>query len=349
MRVYILGPVTTNTYYGGVAVFDEGLADGFRIIGHQVTLLTNQKNAPDATNEGIEIKKINYSSISKLLKKDKPDYIITELAYAKYLFGLKNVGIRVYYLHGFFNQGFYGVIKAKLAVMYQKLLLKNCDITFANSHFTAMVNQDFFGIHTDRVFHVGVKQNFIDKVKINKTVKEENSVLFAARLVEAKRGMVFLKAIRELVKQNVSIHAYIAGDGNEFLTLKKYVEENDLPVTMLGRLSLDELMDYYCRSEVFVSLDPSEPFGIVFAEALICGCKIVSPYTGGQNEIVDTNPLTRSCVDVTRTEDVAEGIARMLSKGKYPHMSEEQINYFSYVRLANEITDFWNNMNTPIE
>lgn len=45
MKIAILGPVTTKTYFGGVAVFDEELAAGFKHNKWEVVLITNQKNA----------------------------------------------------------------------------------------------------------------------------------------------------------------------------------------------------------------------------------------------------------------------------------------------------------------
>lgn len=43
MKIAILGPVTTKTYFGGVAVFDEELAAGFKHNEWEVVLITNQK------------------------------------------------------------------------------------------------------------------------------------------------------------------------------------------------------------------------------------------------------------------------------------------------------------------
>ena len=40
MKVCILGPVTTNRYWGGVASFDEGLAEAILQKGHDVTVIS---------------------------------------------------------------------------------------------------------------------------------------------------------------------------------------------------------------------------------------------------------------------------------------------------------------------
>ena len=43
MKIGILGPVTTSKYFGGVAIFDEEIANGFEQNNCQVVLLTDQK------------------------------------------------------------------------------------------------------------------------------------------------------------------------------------------------------------------------------------------------------------------------------------------------------------------
>ena len=39
------------------------------------------------------------------------------------------------------------------------------------------------------------------------------------------------------------------------------------------------------RSKYFISCSESEPFGIVFLEALFLGCRVIAPRSGGALEI----------------------------------------------------------------
>ena len=95
------------------------------------------------------------------------------------------------------------------------------------------------------------------------------------------------------------------------------------------------MYDYYKKSEVFVSLNDSEPMGIVFFEAVLLHCKVVSPFTGGQVESLYDLPVNTRCfVDVDSPESIAEGIEKMfLSSGEnlgpgrldlsYEHVAEK--------------------------
>ena len=83
------------------------------------------------------------------------------------------------------------------------------------------------------------------------------------------------------------------------MELKKIVDEYHLNVVFLGRITQENLAHYYSLSEIFVSLNPSEPFGIVFPEALLSQCKIVCPYTGGQVEYLSDYSKSVAFVDET--------------------------------------------------
>ena len=144
-----------------------------------------------------------------------------------------------------------------------------------------------------------------------------------------------LKALDVLKKKNMNYVLYLAGDGEEKGNLLQYAREHEINMQYLGSLSHDELYDYYKKSEVFVSLNDSEPMGIVFFEAVLLHCKVVSPFTGGQVESLYDLPVNTRCfVDVDSPESIAEGIEKMfLSSGEnlgpghldlsYEHVAEK--------------------------
>lgn len=341
MKVCILGPVTTKTYFGGVAIFDEGLAEGFVENGWSAFWVTDQSDAEEKLNQQIPLYKINRRKFKQILDKENPDYIIAQLAYAKYLVGTKTSAKKIYFLHAFFKESYYGLLKSRLAVIYQKFLIKNCDLVFSNSHFTEMINSDFFNIKSDAVFHIGVTSDFYKKVMEAKAVnKEPRSIFFAGRLVPAKGADVLVEAAELLTERGVEYKLYIAGDGAEKENLQKQINALNLSVELLGRVEQEEIVDNYRRAEIFVSLDPSEPFGIVFPEALLSECKIVCPITGGQVEYLNKYHKNVSFVDVRSAKSVADGIEYMLNHGESPLLSDEERQVFTYKNVAGNIIDY---------
>ena len=122
--------------------------------------------------------------------------------------------------------------------------------------------------------------------------------------------------------------------------LKNYVNKNNLNVEFLGRVSQKELVEYYISSEIFVSLNPSEPFGIVFPEALLSQCKIVCPYTGGQVEYLSDYSNSVAFVDETDEKSIALGIEKLLSRGEIPKLTNEQMKSYTYEEISKNILKY---------
>ena len=336
MKIGILGPVTTSKYFGGVAIFDEEIANGFEQNNCQVVLLTDQKEEK-INKDKFNIKKINYINATQIFKNDKFDLIIASLGYAKYLLFDKSNSYKIYFLHGFFNSNYYGKLKSELAVIYQKILIKKCDKILANSNFTKMINSNFFGINADAVIRLGVSSSFYNNIIKRNVKKEPNTILYAGRLVSVKGVEKLIKSLIILQKNNIEYKLLIAGSGPDELELKKIVDEYHLNVVFLGRITQENLAHYYSLSEIFVSLNPSEPFGIVFPEALLSQCKIVCPYTGGQVEYLSDYSKSVAFVDETDENSISNGIKNMLMNGEQPILNDEQMKSFTYKEITRKI------------
>lgn len=341
MKIAILGPVTTKTYFGGVAVFDEELAAGFKHNEWEVVLITSQKNA-DSEKNGVPIRKINAISASKIINEEKPDIILASLQYAKYWSFCRSNAVKIYFLHGFFNRSYYGKLKSELASLYQKLISKQSQYIFANSYFTKMVNDQFFEIYANQVFHLGVTTEYYNAILNTNVSKEKGTILYVGRLVSVKGVGNLLRAMKVLKDRGMPYKAYIAGDGPDRENLGAYVEKNNLDVNFLGRVSQKDLVDYYARTELFVSLNPSEPFGIVFPEALLARCKIVCPCTGGQVEYLMDYKDTVAFIDETSPNAVANGIERLGKSSTAVGLSDERMRSFQYDFIAKEMINYLN-------
>ena len=343
MKIFILGPLQTKDYFGGVATFDEGLAHGFLSQGHAVFVFTDQNNV--LPTQDLTVVRLNKKRLVQSIDIEKPDIIIAQLAYAKYLVGVNTSATKVYYLHAFFKQSYYGKIRSELAVIYQKALIKHFDYVISNSHFTDVVNRDFFGIKSDAVVHVGVDDKFYNLVANHSYVKKQKGkIFFASRLVPAKGGERLLRAINCLNKNNVEYTLYIAGDGIEKNKLENMAQKNQWKVNFLGRLDSKQMIEEYLSSEIFVSLDPTEPMGITFLEALICNCKIVCPVTGGQVELLSKYDNSVSFVDCYDSEDIARGISYQLKEGKLPELTDAEKEQYTYHRVAENLIDVLNKL-----
>ena len=165
----------------------------------------------------------------------------------------------------------------------------------------------------------------------------KNSIFFAARLVPAKGAELVINAAKILTQLEQPYHLYIAGDGPEKERLVNMVNRFNLPITFLGRLKQEQMVEQYLRSDVFISLDRSEPYGIVFLEALVAGCKIVCPVTGGQMEILIDYKDYVSCVNVNDSYSIATGLQYALKSNLCPNLSDNEKKAFSYSTTAEKL------------
>lgn len=200
-----------------------------------------------------------------------------------------------------------------------------------------MINSNFFGINADAVIRLGVSSSFYNNIIKRNVKKEPNTILYAGRLVSVKGVEKLIKSLIILQKNNIEYKLLIAGSGPDELELKKIVDEYHLNVVFLGRITQENLAHYYSLSEIFVSLNPSEPFGIVFPEALLSQCKIVCPYTGGQVEYLSDYSKSVAFVDETDENSISNGIKNMLMNGEQPILNDEQMKSFTYKEITRKI------------
>ena len=316
-NIVILGPVTTKSYFGGVADFDEELAIGFRQIGYRCYVFTEQNDVKEDI-EGVFFVKSFYA-VCREIEKLSPLCVIASLGYGKYFACLPKNIIKIYVLHGFFNRSNYGIAKSLIASFYQKLITNKADYIIANSYFTKMINENFFNIMVDKVIRLGIAKEYIERLDAKEIYnKEKNSILFCGRLVKQKGVDIIVKSMINLKYSNWRYKLYIAGDGGERRKLEKIANDNNLNVEFLGRLNHKELYMYYQKSEVFISLNASEPMGITFMEAIANGCKIICPKTGGQIEVLLENKHKFIGVNENSPEEISEAIKRLTTDDLLP-------------------------------
>jgi glycosyltransferase involved in cell wall biosynthesis len=288
MRIAILGPIYTKKYFGGVATFDENLAIAYKNLDNEVVLYSKQLTSETRNKYGIIERPIN---LRKAFKQTAFDLIIVSLDYAIYL-PLFKARKKVYFLHGFFSLSAYSPVKTIFAVAYQKFFLRYANYIISNSQFTCFINQEIYDIKSNGSVRLGVSYDYIHQLNSNECQpKEPNSLLFTGRLIESKKIKTLIEAMRVLKQiSNQSFTLRVVGDGELKSQLINYTKDNKLNVKFYDRVSQSDIVKFYQNSSIFISLNPAEPFGITFCEALLAGCKIICPQTGGQNEFLSEYP-----------------------------------------------------------
>lgn len=330
MKIAILGPVYTGTYFGGVATFDENLAYAFGRLGHEAVLFTDQKDAPAVTSRGVPIRRAHGCG------RWRCDLAIASLTYAKYIPVLP-ARRKIFFLHGFYNMAEHGMPKTFAAVAFEKYFGGRSDFVIANSVFTRFINQQAFNIPSDASVRLGVSYDFRDRLReasAREIMRVPDSLLYVGRLAEAKCVDQILRAMCVLKKQGDAFHLTIVGEGPDRERLLRFSKRHGLEVTFAGRRSQEEIVRYYLQNEIFVSMNPSEPFGITFCEALLSGCRVLCPKTGGQTEFLSDYPDRVKMTDGADPVEFASAIRELRARMVGPFPDPDA---FTYEDTAREI------------
>lgn len=98
-------------------------------------------------------------------------------------------------------------------------------------------------------------------------------LLSVSRITHEKGFAVKLNIYKNLISKDTGFHWIIVGDGQYLTQLKKEVAESNLEryITFTGALPREHLTDIYSAADVFWLLPSRESFGLVYAEAQVCG------------------------------------------------------------------------------
>ena len=186
----------------------------------------------------------------------------------------------------------------------------------------------------------GVWYNSIDtKQKLPKKTKHEGiNFLYAGRIIKQKGVENILISFINLSKKYDNIKLYIAGDGEELESYKeKYSQEN---IHYLGKLSYDELVKYYAKSDVFLypSLHP-EGLPTSILEAGLMDCAIIGTTCGGSKEVLKND---NSVIVETTQKSLERGMQELIDNPKKrdnikKNMKKNIISNFSWENTAKKV------------
>lgn len=118
--------------------------------------------------------------------------------------------------------------------------------------------------------------------------KEPGSILFVGRLCDRKGLPFLIDAIGTIHNKLPTVKLYIVGEGPLRDLLEARVGELGISdnVTFIGKVTEQELVDWYNRMEVLVLPSLFEGFGMVCLEAMACGTPVIATDSPGIVDVV---------------------------------------------------------------
>ena len=236
-------------------------------------------------------------------------------------------------LHGFPCE-INGKAKAWLINKSAKFTRKHFDYVVTVSFLSYAINKKIIQIPCDKVIYNGCK---LLPTKLQSEKKYD--FVYVGRLFKDKEVEMIADSFLLLKKAYPSMRVAIAGYG-ELEPLFKNGKFANTGIEYLGKLTQDQVQDLLSSSRFFVSMNPLEPFGIVFCEALLCGCNIVTQSTSGCAPLFIKKDYFHptDCVDSIQLSEALLDISNNYHKITDDEL-KEIVYYSSFKRVASEYKD----------
>lgn len=225
-----------------------------------------------------------------------------------------------------------------------KRIHKILELLFLKTSYAAIIPSPYikglFGqfLPRSKCFYVelGVKKT-LKRCTEPKTQTDNNNLLFVGT-IEQRKGLIYLiEALNVVNKKEIPFHCNIVGkkfDENYFQLLEKKIIQFGLQekISFCGRVSEEQLSDYYANSRCFVFPSLLEGYGMVLIEAMSYGLPVAAfdnsamPYTikNGENGLLAENE---------NAELLAKNIAEILTNhALYKKLSDGALHFCNSVR-----------------
>ena len=180
----------------------------------------------------------------------------------------------------------------------EKLVLESSTLLLANSDGLVDALEPVYGIRKDTLKLLTVPHGVRDFHMHVPVTKSHGIVrgLFVGRLELRKGADVLFEVLPELFDLLPDLSFDVVGDDNIQVyglktlmdiyrdTLMPYIKQGRLRI--LGKVTDDELANFYNACDFFVAPSRFESFGLILAEAMSCGKPVIACRAGGMVEVV---------------------------------------------------------------
>ncbi len=136
--------------------------------------------------------------------------------------------------------------------------------------------------------------------------REITTISIVGRVCEGKGQKEFIDAIADLIRKT-EIRAFIIGRGaQDYVSyLKEYAKNKGLENALEFVGYVEDVRDWYMKSDIVVMASRAEAFGRVTVEAMMSGCLVVGADSGGTSEIIHDG-ITGCLYDVDKKGDLLD-------------------------------------------
>lgn len=252
-------------------------------------------------------------------------------------------------IHDFVSKDFRNTMTIKgrlVTALVEKKTIKSADLIWTVSEYTKNRLLNLYPqLKSDKVIVGSAPDPFFKKVvaKENNDFLSDNGIdkdflLFVGSLEPRKNLKYLLQVFEQFRKENnyklVIVGARKWGTTDiRFIVEKEGFPRND--VVFLNFISEDELRFLYNKASCYVSTSLNEGFGLPQAEAMKCGCPVVTSHNSAMIEIVEGAGITVKDWNVSDWVDSIKNAIK--NKSKIVKKQDEKIKNYSWDLVSKNI------------
>jgi glycosyltransferase involved in cell wall biosynthesis len=210
-----------------------------------------------------------------------------------------------------------------------------------NSMFLKMFKNKLVYILPPIKIKSSLKSNLLPSPSLKKRGGEK-IVGFVGRIGWEKGLEYLIEAMKKVKAKLILVGPYKEVVGDK--TYEKLKNIIDKKIQFYGPMAHDDLKSFYdiCDCLVLPSINNLETFGIVQAEAMVCGVPVVASNLPGVRVPVRMTGMGEIC-EIKNSEDLAEKINLVLKNGKeYYQKRAKNLELFDYKKTVDEYERIFN-------
>ncbi len=167
---------------------------------------------------------------------------------------------------------------------------------------------------------------------------KEDFCLHVSKLTDKRKNVETLCLAAEKFGFQLVLAGSISTD-KEFKRIENIINRNT-NIKYVGRLSDEELLNYYKRAKVFALPSINEGVGLVALEAAVNGCEIVITKLGGPKEYYQNKAYLVNPYDI---DDIGSAIIQAMKYGKYqPALAEMIKSQYNITCCVTQLIESYN-------
>ncbi|GIU71708.1 MAG: N-acetylglucosaminyl-phosphatidylinositol biosynthetic protein Spt14 [Candidatus Nitrosocaldaceae archaeon] len=224
------------------------------------------------------------------------------------------------------------LVRSILFALYTPLIkhaIKKADKIISVSNYEQRVLISKFGVETNKIVYIPNGLNLEELTRYKRSKNDDTfNILFVGRFEKYKNAHNLILSMRLIEKHIPNYKLTLIGDGSYREYIMHLIKRLNLEsrIIIKNRLSREELLLEYSKSDVFILPSLHEAYGIAAIEAIVMGIPTIVAKATALNDLVENGSAIGIDLPIT-PEKIAEKILQVYSNPEKPKRMKDILTW----------------------